>query len=148
MLDRDRPPSLEADFEEVAASCGYFSFSLQDFASEMQNYLTILEELKEETEKTKNRSWKWMLFWKKDKTKNSPNPDDPEQEILIEQNGLNQLHAPSKDIPELVMERRGSVWNAPREETSTAQSFYRKMLQVARVLERDDCQSLTIRLIE
>ena len=112
----------------------------------MQNYLTILEELKEETEKTKNRSWKWMLFWKKDKAKNSLNPEDPEQEILIERNGLNQLHAPSKDIPELVMERRGSVWNGPSEETSTVQGFYRKMLQLARVLERDDCQFLTIQL--
>ena len=32
----------EADFEEVAASCGYFSFSLLDFACEMQVYLEVL----------------------------------------------------------------------------------------------------------
>jgi hypothetical protein len=30
-LDKTRPENVEADFEEVAASCGHFSFSLYDF---------------------------------------------------------------------------------------------------------------------
>ena len=139
-LDKDRPVSIEADFEEVAASCGYFSFSLQDFASEMQNYLAILEELKEETEKTKNRSWKWILFWRKDKTKDNKNlPDDPEQEALIAQTGPDSPDPPSKNAPELVMGRRGSVWNGTPKEKNSTQGFYRKVLNVVRVLERDDC---------
>ena len=142
-LDKDRPASIEADFEEVAASCGHFSFSLQDFASEMQTYLTILEELKEETEKTKNRSWKWLLFWRRDKTKDTRClTNDPEQEILIEQNRLNQPDAPAKDEPELVMERRGSVWNGTREEASAKVGFYDRMLNIVRVLERDDGEFL------
>jgi hypothetical protein len=107
----------------------------------MQTYLSILEELKEETEKTRNRSWKWLLFWQRDRTHDAKDStNDPEQEVLIEQNGLNQPNTPSKDAPELVMERRGSVWNPPAQETNVQQGFYRKMLDVVRVLERDDGQ--------
>ena len=44
-----RTSSVEvaADFEEVAASCGHFSSSLQDFAEDMVTFVDILEELKE-----------------------------------------------------------------------------------------------------
>jgi hypothetical protein len=112
----------------------------------MQTYLNILEELKEETTKTKNRSWKWMLFWRKNETKYTTNPaSDPEQETLIQQDGSNQLDSPSnKLVPELVMERRGSAWNAPCEETNVQQGLYRKILNVVRVLERDDGWFLTL----
>lgn len=66
-LGNEKPESIEADFEEVAASCGHFSFSLQDFAEEMQTYLEILEELKDEVEKPKRRSWSWLRFWRTQK---------------------------------------------------------------------------------
>jgi hypothetical protein len=59
-LDEERPISTEADFEEVAASCGHFSFCLEDFAEEMQTYLDILEELKDEVEKPNRRTWNWL----------------------------------------------------------------------------------------
>ena len=63
-LARSRPPEIEADYEEVAASCGYFSFCLQDFANEMKTYLEILDELKLEVEERPNgRSWTWLKFW-------------------------------------------------------------------------------------
>jgi len=57
--------SLEvaADFEEVAASCGYFSSALQDFAEDMVIFLDVLEELKELTV-TKQKSWNWLKFWR------------------------------------------------------------------------------------
>ena len=144
-LDKDRPASIEADFEEVAASCGYFSFSLQDFASEMQTYLNILEELKEETEKTKHRSWKWILFWRREKAKEPPSfAHDPEQENLIEQNGLTQPDLPSNKNVEFVMERRGSTWNPSTQEKNVQQGFLRKIFSVARLLERDDGWSLNL----
>lgn len=60
----DRPAGDEANFEEVAASCGYFSFSLQDFAEEMQTYLEILEDLKTVSEGRNKRSWNWLAFWR------------------------------------------------------------------------------------
>jgi hypothetical protein len=57
-LDRTRSVSIQADFEEVAAACGHFSFSLQTFGEEMQKYLDVLDDLKFEEEHAK-RSWHW-----------------------------------------------------------------------------------------
>jgi hypothetical protein len=134
-LDKDRPENVEADFEEVAASCGHFSFSLQDFANEMQNYLTILEELKEVTE-NQTRSWIWLRFWKKSKDQLMQAPaEDPEQERLINQHEETQV---PKDIPELVLERQNATkWRAAQEHGST-RDFYHRLLHLIRVLERDD----------
>jgi hypothetical protein len=53
-----------ADFEEVAASCGYFSSSLQDFAEDMVTFLDILEELKHRRY-PRTRSWNWLKFWRR-----------------------------------------------------------------------------------
>ena len=67
-LNAHRPMEIEADFEEVAASCGHFSFSLQDFAEEMRRYLDILDDLKLEVdERPDGRSWQWLRFWRKDR---------------------------------------------------------------------------------
>ena len=65
-LTKNRSVELEADFEEVAASCGYFSFCLLDFANEMKVYLEILDDLKLEVEERPGgRSWKWLRFWRR-----------------------------------------------------------------------------------
>lgn len=57
---------VQADFEEVAASCGYFSFSLLDLANETKKYLEILDDLKLEVEERPyGRSWNWLNFWGK-----------------------------------------------------------------------------------
>ena len=87
-LSMSRPAELEADFEEVAASCGYFSFSLQDFAEEMQTYLDILDELKEELDKprSKRTSWNWLKFWRREAMESAcegTHEDDNEQNTLI-----------------------------------------------------------------
>jgi hypothetical protein len=62
-----KPGSMEvaADFEEVAASCGYFSSSLEDFAEDMVTFLDILEELKDNVcSVPRKRTWKWLKFWR------------------------------------------------------------------------------------
>lgn len=65
-LNKSRPLELEADFEEVAASCGHFSFSLQNFANELNAYLDILEDLKIEMDERPNgRTWNWLKIWRK-----------------------------------------------------------------------------------
>ena len=65
-MNKARPIELEADFEEVAASCGHFSFSLQDFANDMEEYLDILEDLKIEMDTRPNgRTWEWLMFWRR-----------------------------------------------------------------------------------
>ena len=63
-LTQPRPVAMEADFEEVAASCGYFSFSLLDFANEMMAYLDILDDLKLEIEERPDgKTWEWLKVW-------------------------------------------------------------------------------------
>lgn len=142
-IDRDRPASVEADFEEVAASCGHFSFSLIDFAENMQSFLSILEELKELTENPK-RSWNWLKFWQKSKLgKDQHSNTDPEQEHLISQNG--EEDGP-KDNPNLVLKRRqSSSWKSDTEgDESAKRGMYRIMLSVVRFLERDDSKLLFV----
>ncbi|KAL8658643.1 MAG: hypothetical protein Q9226_000858 [Calogaya cf. arnoldii] len=56
----------EADFEEIAASCGVFSYALQDFANEMLTYLDVLDELKLEIEERPDgRTWNWLKVWRR-----------------------------------------------------------------------------------
>jgi hypothetical protein len=134
-LDRDRPESIEADFEEVAASCGHFSFSLQDFANEMQTFLEILEELKEQTE-NRPRSWHWLRFWRKSKDqKIHKQAVDPEEENLIERN--EETIVP-KNPPEMIERRESRKWREIEPPQEIKQGLYRRILRVMRTLERDD----------
>ena len=55
---------VEADLEEVAASCGHFSFSLLEFGEQLKELLAILDELQlEAEERPSGRSWNWLRFW-------------------------------------------------------------------------------------
>lgn len=78
-FNKARTTEITADFEEVASSCGHFSYSLQHFAEELKVYLDILDELKEEVENhPRQRSWSWLLFWRKAKGTKAQNPSgDP-----------------------------------------------------------------------
>lgn len=84
-LTRAGSVALEADFEEVAASCGYFSFSLLDFANEMKAYLEILDYLKLEVEERPDgRTWNWLKFWGKARTSKSKHYiGDPGKRSLV-----------------------------------------------------------------
>ncbi|CZT44109.1 related to Lactobacillus putative histidine protein kinase SppK [Rhynchosporium secalis] len=135
-LDRERPESIEADFEEVAASCGHFSFSLQSFAEEMQTFLSILEDLKDRTEKDNPRTWNWLKFWRNSKARvsNSAHSIPEEEESLIQHPQVPLL---PKDLPDLVIERRETQkWQAPVQ--AKKWSIYRRILEFALVLARDD----------
>ncbi len=77
-LTKARPMETQVDFEEVAASCGYFSFSLQDLAGEMQVYLDILDALKLEVEeRPRGRTWQWLKFWQRGFRSKQPHDGDP-----------------------------------------------------------------------
>ncbi|KAL5048529.1 hypothetical protein BDW71DRAFT_196167 [Aspergillus fruticulosus] len=61
-----RTLEIEADLEEVAASCGHFSFSLLEFGQQLKELLVILDELQlESEERPRGRSWNWLKFWRK-----------------------------------------------------------------------------------
>ena len=63
--EKYRPMEVEADYEEVAASCGHFSFSLLEVAEQIQDYLDALEELQLIVEERPGgRSWNWLKFWR------------------------------------------------------------------------------------
>lgn len=63
---RTSSAAVAADFEEVAASCGYFSSSLQDFTEDMITFLDVLEELKANVNcYPRRRTYKWLKFWRK-----------------------------------------------------------------------------------
>ncbi|KAJ8215299.1 hypothetical protein LV158_003181 [Aspergillus fumigatus] len=58
-------PEVEADLEEVSASCGHFSFSLLEFGEQLKDLLRILDELQLEAEERPNgRSWSWLKVWR------------------------------------------------------------------------------------
>ncbi|KZF20086.1 hypothetical protein L228DRAFT_256962 [Xylona heveae TC161] len=83
-LSKHRPAEIEADFEEVAASCGHFSSCLQDFAEDMKVFLEILEELKLNLDRRpRRRSWRWLLFWRSRSWRHLGNEEDPERDISI-----------------------------------------------------------------
>ncbi|KAL8721282.1 MAG: hypothetical protein Q9225_001986 [Loekoesia sp. 1 TL-2023] len=65
-VNKQRSVDVEADFEEIAASCGVFSYALQDFANEMKDYLNVLDDLKLEIEeRPEGRTWNWLKFWRR-----------------------------------------------------------------------------------
>lgn len=65
-VNQERSVEVEADFEEIAASCGVFSYALQDFAVEMKSYLHVLDGLKLEIEeRPKGRTWDWLKVWRR-----------------------------------------------------------------------------------
>ncbi|KAH8704729.1 transcriptional regulator of RNA polII, SAGA, subunit-domain-containing protein [Talaromyces proteolyticus] len=66
-------PAVEADMEEVSASCGHFSFTLMEFGEQLKDLLEILDDLKLECEeRPQGHSWNWLKFWRSFKS-SAPN---------------------------------------------------------------------------
>ncbi|QGA13676.1 hypothetical protein EYB26_001326 [Talaromyces marneffei] len=62
---RIQSPEVEADLEEVSASCGHFSFTLMEFGEQLKGLLQILDELKLECdERPQGLTWNWLKFWR------------------------------------------------------------------------------------
>jgi hypothetical protein len=133
-LDTTRPASIEADFEEVAASCGHFSFSLYDFGSELQNLLAILEDMKNQGEQAKVRSWKWLRFWRNDRSDNKlEDSTDIERAPLI---GRSDRSSTPTDMHDMVLERDNS---GPRSHTNKIKvGFVNRLLRLLKAMGRDD----------
>ena len=134
-LHKDQSETIEADFEEVAASCGHFSFSLYHFGTEMQDFLEALEDLKAHIQdEERGRSWKWLHIWERwGWTRGNRGSTDREREPLLPQD------PPVKDISGPTSERIGSKnWHAPIEEKRITNSFFRRIFHALRIIERDD----------
>ncbi|KAI5926947.1 ribosomal protein L19 [Camillea tinctor] len=142
-FDRARSETVQADFEEVAAACGHFSFSLLSFGDEMQKYLDALDDLKEATEKQR-RSWTWLLFWRNIKFPwRSKEVDDPERLSLIKPvRRMRQSKLP-QGIPDSMKKRRDTFsWDAAPGSQGLWNRFVRNtsrdLLGFFRFLARDD----------
>jgi len=141
---RQRPENVQADFEEVSAACGHFSFTLVSFGEEMLKYLEVVDDLKFVSEQPR-RSWKWLLFWKSFTLprKSEIATDDPEAVYLVEPiKKLRQSKLPS-GIPNSMTSRRDNfAWQAEPKVEGLYDKVIRvcsqRTLKVFRFLSRDD----------
>ncbi|KAF1942517.1 hypothetical protein EJ02DRAFT_375555 [Clathrospora elynae] len=97
---RTTSAAVAADFEEVAASCGYFSSSLQDFAEDMVSFLDILEELKANVNQyPRQRTYSWLKFWQSGRKRKQASGDSEEANFINEgvdqtPGGTHEIHNP------------------------------------------------------
>ncbi|KAM0333091.1 hypothetical protein ACHAQA_001749 [Verticillium albo-atrum] len=145
-LGRARTEKIQADIEEVAAACGHFSFSLQNVAEDIDAYLTVLEDLKY-ARATSGHTWRWMKFWKYwEKPEVKPNPDDPDQEALLQPPAASETPIrpvrksglPSGIPAEMTNRRDTFNWDASPNASSFLRSFSQWCLKAMRFLARDD----------
>lgn len=134
-LNKTRPREVEADFEEVAASCGHFSFCLEDLAEDMKVYLDILDDLKLEVdERPMGRSWSWLKFWRKSPSAQGRGTQhDPEQLNMVSQE--DETGSPNERLTPI--ERAGtSVFDSER--LPQQPTFSYRLWKALRLFRRDD----------
>ncbi|EJT80423.1 hypothetical protein GGTG_00422 [Gaeumannomyces tritici R3-111a-1] len=142
--------SLKADFEEVAAACGHFSFSLQTFGEEMSKYLDVLDDLKHAAEDgRKKRTWGWLCFWRSDRARLFSRPalplpyEDAERESLIGPaptpvRGIRRSQLP-QGIPSTMTAHRDTYsWQAAADANKTMMILAQRLLRFLRRCGRDD----------
>ncbi|KAF1836339.1 hypothetical protein BDW02DRAFT_567082 [Decorospora gaudefroyi] len=131
---RTSSAAIAADFEEVAASCGYFSSSLQDFAEDMVVFLDILEELKANVNRyPRRRTYHWLKFWQRGRRR-SQSGDGSEEEGLIDE-GEHYTPGDSREIHNPIYRKstRGDPYKPDNEQPLS----YRIWTSLA-VFRRDD----------
>lgn len=90
-MDRTRPIEVEADWEEAAACCGHFSFSLLEVADQIKEFLHCLDDLQVEVEETSsNRSWSWVKFWRR-KSRSSVEIPSEDMTHISHQNAVQSI---------------------------------------------------------
>ncbi|CAK7264664.1 hypothetical protein SEPCBS57363_001194 [Sporothrix epigloea] len=166
-LGRPRSEKIKADFEEVAAACGHFSFSLQAFAEEMTKYLDVLDDLKLIRDHNR-RSWRWLCIWKAPQLRypsvlpfdaaepdRASNRDGMYDSVTINADGTNVGNGMTSDnrknvrpiqksqmprgIPdEMVKQRDTFSWQAAPQSNGFVRKLAQQLLRFFRVLMRDD----------
>ncbi|KAL1846057.1 hypothetical protein Plec18170_009407 [Paecilomyces lecythidis] len=126
---RTRSLEVEADIEEVAASCGHFSYSLLDFGEQLKDLLSILDELQLESEERPNgRSWNWLKFWHW-RTRNNKDPD-------VERLRISGPKSLSNTIPIPQGKRSGTQANSKRDRLKERLAY--RIWRSLSVFRRDD----------
>ena len=92
-MDRSRPLPVQADWEDAAACCGHFSFSLVEVAESIKEYLLILDELQLEVdEQPAGRTWRWLKFWRSSYDEVDLDGLDPDFAHMVKQTDENNAH--------------------------------------------------------
>lgn len=135
---RLKSEKIRADFEEVAAACGHFSFSLQSFGEEMSKYLDVLDDLKYATEH-RQRSWQFLALWKElhqRQTRAPLLPFETEREPMVKPIRRSQL---PRGVPDQMIRRRDTFsWDAEPSASDIVKMMSQKILGFLRFLSRDD----------
>ncbi|KEF61978.1 uncharacterized protein A1O9_03550 [Exophiala aquamarina CBS 119918] len=134
-MDRSRPIPVQADWEDAAACCGHFSFSLVQVAESVRDYLIILDELQLEVDESPSgRTWTWLKFWKHTDEKKHLDGLDPDfVEVLDRANMLNlQVTAASLRKPSLYAR---PAWP---ERSRFKQAMFQRFYDAASFFRRDD----------
>ncbi|CAN8106171.1 unnamed protein product [Discula destructiva] len=133
-----RSDKIKADFEEVAAACGHFSFSLQSFGEEMSKYLDVLDDLKYASEH-KKRSWQFLALWKQIHLRQIQAPLLPfetEREPMVRPIRKSQM---PQGIPDVMLRRRDTFsWESGTKKSDIVKRISTMMLTFLRFLARDD----------
>ena len=129
-MDRTRPIEVEADWEEAAACCGHFSFSLLEVAEQIKHFLYCLDDLQIELEHASSgRSWSWLKFWQRGGQRWSGGTDE-----LYDAD-----HSDLKDIPQPQsrQDRDRQYWEES-EKSQWKQNISRRLYHLFAVLRRED----------
>ncbi len=107
-MDRSRPIPVQADWEDAAACCGHFSYSLVEVADSIKEYLIILDELQLEVdEQPAGKTWRWLKFWQSSHDQTDLDGLDPNFANMVKRTdepdiGLSDKHLrmhPQRDQP-------------------------------------------------
>lgn len=145
-LERARPENLQADFEEVAAACGHFSFSLLSLGDEIQKYLDALDDLKWATEHSR-RTWNFLKFWRYIRINIRRRAEDPEEASLVKPQviPLRRSKMP-KGIPDDMTRPRDTfAWEAAPQVSRVRRWIFQHLLRIFRFLSREDSRCPTPR---
>lgn len=133
---KSRSLEIEADWEEAAASCGHFSFSLLEVAEQINEYLLILDQMQVEIQDCPaGRTWSWLKFWRSAKNQDRAlNPDADIAGLIQHTNNLD-LHI-AMPTPKETKLRKDIARQQSR--SSRKEKFFRKLYRSMAFLRHDD----------
>ena len=125
--------AVAADFEEVAASCGHFSSSLQDLAEGVLSYLDTIGELDQDFHGANRRSWNWMCFWRRPSGIRLPDDHEHAQPSAMEHQDIDF----PMDMPSLTT-RRYYNFTTGDDEPRSQRTIRYEIWRSFRIFRRDD----------
>ncbi|RAL05057.1 WD40 repeat-like protein [Aspergillus ibericus CBS 121593] len=126
---------VEADLEEVSASCGHFSFSLLEFGEQLKELLTILDELQlESEERPAGRSWGWLKIWRWGTVETGKSIAPDTEQPLVEPTGT----VYQRDIPSPPESHLSPSLTKTKEDTPAEQRLGYRLWRSLGFFRRDD----------